>query len=158
MEVNLLIAILGVQTIVLLFVTVVLVGFLNRARRSADELRKLVQSATPQVTKILDEIDVLIENSQPVSKQIAAIGDDFSQIVGSTREATEQLADTIEESTFKARRQISRIDAMVSEAVDQTEKVSNTYSKELLDLIAKLSALAGGIRVASAYFRDRHRG
>ena len=108
----------------------------------------------------LDRMRVMVEQQgEPAIKEMREVLGEFKDILKSARAATENLTgvtetvrrqigevnSVIEETTDRARQQISKADEVVTHAIERMEATSQVLQENILTPVGELSALIRGL-------------
>ncbi|GAB4349294.1 MAG: hypothetical protein Kow0099_32280 [Candidatus Abyssubacteria bacterium] len=151
-----LISILAAQT---MFIAVGIVFFIWsgwHARKRAGELSELINSASPRVNDILDELREFLDSAKPAGEQLVLITSEIRSIVNSTRETVELVTDLVNEADLTFRKQLERADELVAKDLKRLEELSDLVASEIAEPVSEVAALIKGGRVAAKYIFRQH--
>lgn len=149
--------VLLVQTAILVVACIFLVKTSRRLQESTDQLKELIQDIRPRLTESLAGVSDFIRTCQPVGEQLVDISLNLKDIVETTRDVTNDVADFLKDTTDTARQQVSRVDNLLTDTVKRAETVSAAVSDTLLNPLAEVSAFVKGIRAGINYLRGERR-
>ena len=129
MENSILLLILGVQTAVILAIAVILFTSARKVTKLSDNLNELVDSYTPKVDKIAEDIPAFIRSWEQVGEQIIEISVELRDIAETAKETTDDVAGVVQNTSFRAERQVNHIDHLFSDAVDRTQDAAEYVTR-----------------------------
>ena len=158
MELTILSLILAVQTIVIVVGVILLARTSKRVQNSTDQLNELVYTVRPKIDEIFDGINDFVKTTKPVGEQLVNISIDLKEMVESAKDSTHDVSDLIKDTSATARRQVSKIDNVLTDTVKKMEVISTAVMDNLLSPLSEIAAVLKGVRVALGYLKgDRPR-
>jgi RNA processing factor Prp31 len=155
MENSILLLILGVQTAVIVVIAVILYTSARKVTSLSERLSELVNYYTPKVDKIVEDTEAFIQSWEQVGGQAADIAFELRDIAETAKETTGDVAGVVQNTTFRAERQIDNIDHLVSDAVDRTQDAAEYLTRRLLPQFVELAAMIKGIYATIDYLRGK---
>jgi ABC-type transporter Mla subunit MlaD len=135
----------------LLLQVILLVVILFGVRKAATAVREDLENIRASVTPLLNETHELLTRVGP---KIEATTDDLAVITHSIREQTASVQSTVTEISERARHQASRVDFMLTTALDKVDHagavVNNTVAKPLRQVTGILAALRAVVETLRA--------
>jgi methyl-accepting chemotaxis protein len=155
MENSILLLILGVQTAVILAIALILFTSARKVTRLSEKLNELVDFYTPKADKIVEDTEEFIRSWEQAGNQVADIAVELRDIAETAKETTDDVAGVVQNTTFRAERQIDNIDHLVSDTVDRTQDAAEYLTRRVLPQFVELAAMIKGIYAAIDYLRGK---
>ena len=153
MEMTLLIIILAVQTVTLIVVAAYLASTARKVRESSIRLDGFIEEVSPKIIDAVDGLSDFVKSCQPVGEQLVDISLNLREIVEEARGTSRDISDFLQETTAAARKQVSKIDNVLTDSVKRVESVTVSITNNLLNPLQEISALIKGFRTAYGYLR-----
>lgn len=153
----LLIILVAFQTIFVVVACVILIRLTRQLKGATDELTQLVRETRPKLTEAVNGIHDFVKTIEPVGEQLVDVSINLREIIGTTREVTDDIADFLQDTTNMARRQVSHMDNLLTDTVRKVEAVTTTITSNLLNPLAEITAFFRGVKTAIGYLRGERR-
>lgn len=155
MENSILLLILGVQTGVILAIAVILFVTARKVTKLTGKLNQVVDSYTPEVDKIAEDISALIRSWEQVGEQMIEISVELRDIAETAKETTGDFAGVVQNTSLRAERQIDNIDHLFSDAVNRTQDAAEYFTRSVLPQFIEIAAMIKGIYATIDYLRGK---
>jgi len=120
------------------------------AFRFLKRLEKLGDSFDQKTTPILEKTNLMLEDLSP---KVRSISENMEQLSYTAREKVDELGvtltqvnRTVEEINLRTRVQIARADAIVSDAMEATEDISQTVQEGIRMPLRQVMGLVAGVK------------
>jgi methyl-accepting chemotaxis protein len=117
--------------------------------------RNVEEKALPMIVRTSDLVRDLSPRITAISTNVEQVSYTVRAKVDELGETVSQLNKTVAEANSRTRVQVSRVDDMVSEALDTTEDISRTVQQGIRVPVREISAIIAGIKVAVETLIDR---
>ncbi|MHB1022850.1 MAG: hypothetical protein ACYC46_07515 [Acidobacteriaceae bacterium] len=140
--------------VAVLLQAVILLAMALGARKTQQRMVAIAEDLQAKITPILDSTRVLVEDTAPKIKVVANNAVETSFLL---REQVEQLHDTIEEVSIRTRKQVERVDGMVSGGLDALSRVASSLQEGLMAPIRQVTGILNGFRAGLDVLRSKGR-
>ena len=155
MENSILLLILGVQTAVILAIAVILFITARKVTKLSGKLNRVVDSYTPEVDKIAEDISAFIRSWEQVGEQMIEISVELRDIAERAKETTGDVAGVVQNTSFRAERQIDNLDHLFSDAVNRSRDAAEYFTRSVLPQFIEIAAMIKGIYATIDYLRGK---
>jgi methyl-accepting chemotaxis protein len=155
MENPILLLILGLQTAVILAMALAIFMTARKVIRFSDRLKVFIDSYAPRVDEIIEETEAFIRSCEQVGEHAIEISAGLRDMAETAKETADDVADVVQNTTFRAERQIDHVDHVFSDAMDRTQAAADYLTRSILPQFVEIAAMVRGIYVTINYLRGK---
>ena len=141
-----------VAALALVVQVVVLTALLLQARRTSENVNRLVSEVQSRMGPILTRVQILLDDTQP---RISSMVNDASHIVYLARGQAQKVDRVFTEAADRLRGQLVHMDHILTGALEAVEEAGSQVKNSLWRPMHKASALVQGIKVGLDLLRSR---
>ena len=154
---NLVIALLVLVTIFICIELGTMVSLLVAVRKVGGNVNRLRAVVEQQAEPALIEVREVLGETKNILQSARAATENLTGVTETVRHQVERVNSVIEETTDRARLQISRADEVVTDAIEKMEATSAIVQQNVLGPVRELSALIRGLSSGLAFLFGRKR-
>lgn len=154
---NLVVSLLILVTIFICIELGTMIGILVTMRKIGGNLNGLRTLVEQQAQPAISEVREILGEARGIAKTAREATENLTGITETVRSQVEHVNSVIEETTDRARLQISRADEVVTDAIKKMEDTSTIIQQSVLGPVRELAALIRGISSGLNFLFSRKR-
>jgi methyl-accepting chemotaxis protein len=123
----------------------ILAGLFVSVRRLVTNVEHLRTNLEEKAEPIIADFREILDHSKDIARNLRASAENFTNVSGNVKYQIERVSATLEDTTDRARAQISKIDEAVADAVQKFETVTGAIQRTIYAPIREMSAIIRGV-------------
>ena len=154
---NLVVIFIILTSIFIIIQVGVLAGLFVSIRKLASNMEHMSSHVENQVAPALNEFREVLGESKQILSSVHAAAENFASISENVRFQVERVNSVIEDTTDRARAQISKADDVITEAIEKMEATSEIVHENILVPVREAAALMRGVSSGLQFFFSRRK-
>jgi len=123
----------------------ILAGLFVSVRKLVTNVEHLRTNFEEKAKPMIEDFREIMDHSKDIARNLRASAENFTNVSATVKYQIERVSATLEDTTDRARAQISRIDEAVADAVQKFETVTGTIQRTIYAPIREVSAIIRGV-------------
>jgi methyl-accepting chemotaxis protein len=154
---NLVVIFIILTSILIIIQVGILAGLFVSLRKLTSNMEHLSTFVDNKVSPSLNEFKEVLGESRQILNSVRGAADNFASISENVRFQIERVNSVIEDTTDRARVQISRADEVITEAIEKMEATSEIVQENILAPVREAAALIRGVSGGLQFFFSRRK-
>lgn len=156
-SITILILILAIQTMAILVIAYFVYRSSKSVSRTVDEINDAMVSIRPDVEDTVESARNIVSSLQETSVHIKNISNEIEDFFEKFQETSEDVFGVAEDAAVRAEHHVSRVDHLLTEAIDRTAESTEYVTRTVYPQIVELAALAKGVCTTIEYLKKKRR-
>jgi methyl-accepting chemotaxis protein len=154
---NLAVILIVLMSIFVILQVGILAGLFVSVRKLVTNVEHLRTNLEEKAEPIIADFREILDHSKDIARNLRASAENFTSVSGNVKYQIERVSATLEDTTDRARAQISKIDGAVADAVQKFEIVTGAIQRSIYAPVREISAIIRGVSSGLHYLFARRR-
>jgi ABC-type transporter Mla subunit MlaD len=154
---NLAVILIILMSIFVILQVGILAGLFVSVRKLVTNVEHLRTNLEEKAEPMIADFREILDHSKDIARNLRASAENFTSVSGNVKYQIERVSATLEDTTDRARAQISKIDGAVADAVQKFEIVTGALQRSIYAPVREISAIIRGVSSGLHYLFARRR-